>query len=178
MVSRQETARPLLTQGEVMQLPPADELVLVSGMAPIRAKKLRYYEDRNFRERRAPPPNLHRDRSGNPSARSAGAYPDRPPLRPDDWTGLTSAPDARLARSENDQYPEDDGGRHQQRAPDIEEVPARPQAPRQLDLLGLDRDDADPAADKRAMDQARPASAVVRAHALNQGRDADALPSF
>ena len=26
MVSRQETARPLLTPGEVMQLPPADEL--------------------------------------------------------------------------------------------------------------------------------------------------------
>ncbi|RVD13408.1 conjugal transfer protein TraG, partial [Mesorhizobium sp. M4B.F.Ca.ET.017.02.2.1] len=31
MVSRQETARPLLTPGEVMQLPPSDELVLVSG---------------------------------------------------------------------------------------------------------------------------------------------------
>src|SRR6185312_6308046 len=36
MISRQETARPLLTPGEVMQLPPADELVLVSGLAPIR----------------------------------------------------------------------------------------------------------------------------------------------
>ena len=51
MVSRQETARPLLTPGEVMQLPPDDELVLVSGLAPIRAKKLRYYEDRNFTSR-------------------------------------------------------------------------------------------------------------------------------
>ena len=30
MVSRQETARPLLTPGEVMQLPPADELVLIT----------------------------------------------------------------------------------------------------------------------------------------------------
>jgi len=58
MVSRQETARPLLTPGEVMQLPPADELVLVSGLAPIRAKKLRYYEDRNFTSRVLPPPNL------------------------------------------------------------------------------------------------------------------------
>jgi type IV secretory pathway TraG/TraD family ATPase VirD4 len=29
MVSRQKTARPLLTPGEVMQLPPDDELVLV-----------------------------------------------------------------------------------------------------------------------------------------------------
>src|SRR3546814_10122304 len=51
MVSRQEKARPLLTQGEVMQLPPADELVLVSGMAPTRAKKLQYYKDANFRAR-------------------------------------------------------------------------------------------------------------------------------
>jgi type IV secretion system protein VirD4 len=40
MVSRQETARPLLTPGEVMQLPNDDELVLVSGCSPIRAKKL------------------------------------------------------------------------------------------------------------------------------------------
>jgi type IV secretion system protein VirD4 len=39
MVSRQETARPLLTPGEVMQLPQEDELVLVSGCHPIRAKK-------------------------------------------------------------------------------------------------------------------------------------------
>ena len=45
MVSRQETARPLLTPGEVMQLPPDDELVLVSGVPPIRAKKARYFED-------------------------------------------------------------------------------------------------------------------------------------
>jgi type IV secretory pathway TraG/TraD family ATPase VirD4 len=37
MVSRQETARQLLTPGEVMQLPPHEELVLVSGLAPIRA---------------------------------------------------------------------------------------------------------------------------------------------
>src|ERR1700681_2249428 len=40
MVSRQETARPLLTAGEVMQLPPDDELVLVSGCPPIRARKV------------------------------------------------------------------------------------------------------------------------------------------
>ena len=45
MVSRQETARPLLTPGEVMQLPPDDELVLISGCPPIRAKKARYFED-------------------------------------------------------------------------------------------------------------------------------------
>jgi type IV secretion system protein VirD4 len=56
MVSRQETARPLLTPGEVMQLPPADELVLVSGCPPIRARKARYYEDPRLAERVLPPP--------------------------------------------------------------------------------------------------------------------------
>lgn len=49
MVSRQETARQLLTPGEVMQLPADDEIVMVAGAPPIRAKKLRYYEDRNFK---------------------------------------------------------------------------------------------------------------------------------
>jgi type IV secretion system protein VirD4 len=38
----------LLTPGEVMQLPAEDELVLVSGCPPIRAKKARYYEDREL----------------------------------------------------------------------------------------------------------------------------------
>ncbi|MCD9821373.1 conjugal transfer protein TraG [Bradyrhizobium japonicum] len=56
MVSRQESARPLLTPGEVMQLPPGDEIVMVAGIAPIRAKKVRYYEDRRFTERVMPPP--------------------------------------------------------------------------------------------------------------------------
>jgi type IV secretion system protein VirD4 len=56
MVSRQETARPLLTPGEVMQLPPSEELVLVSGCPPIRATKARYYEDNRLTERVVPPP--------------------------------------------------------------------------------------------------------------------------
>jgi type IV secretion system protein VirD4 len=58
MVSRQETARPLLTPGEIMQLPPADEIVMVAGTPPIRAKKARYFEDPRFQERVLPPPAL------------------------------------------------------------------------------------------------------------------------
>ena len=42
----------LLTPGEVMQLPAEDELVLVSGCPPIRAKQARYYEDREPQARR------------------------------------------------------------------------------------------------------------------------------
>jgi type IV secretion system protein VirD4 len=56
MVSRQETARPLLTPGEVMQLPQGEALVLVSGLAPIRARKARYYTDRRLADRVGPPP--------------------------------------------------------------------------------------------------------------------------
>lgn len=60
MVSRQETARQLLTPGEIMQLPPTDEIVMVAGTPPIRAKKARYYEDVRLRERVLPPPELTR----------------------------------------------------------------------------------------------------------------------
>src|SRR5450631_2130718 len=77
MVSRQETARPLVTPGEVMQLPPEQELVMVSGHAPIRATKLRYHEDQNFTVRVLKPPAL-----------TVGSYADRPPARPDDWGAL------------------------------------------------------------------------------------------
>lgn len=48
MVSRQETARPLLTPGEVMQLPQDEALVLVSGCPPIRARKVWYYADQRL----------------------------------------------------------------------------------------------------------------------------------
>lgn len=51
MVSRQETSRPLLTPGEIMQLPPKDELLMIASLPPIRAKKLRYFEDQNFMKR-------------------------------------------------------------------------------------------------------------------------------
>lgn len=73
MVSRQETARPLLTSGEVMQLPPSDELVLVSGLPPIRARKARYYEDIRLAERVLPPPQA--------------ISHHRKPAPSDDWSG-------------------------------------------------------------------------------------------
>ena len=58
MVSRSETARALLTPGEIMQLPPSEEIVMVAGTPPIRATKARYYEDSRFTERVLPPPDL------------------------------------------------------------------------------------------------------------------------
>ncbi|WP_106755055.1 conjugal transfer protein TraG [Pannonibacter carbonis] len=76
MVSRSETARPLLTPGEVMQLAPSDEIVMAAGTPPIRARKARYYEDARFVERILPPPSL--------------AAPKQ--VRPDDWTTLPLPP--------------------------------------------------------------------------------------
>jgi type IV secretion system protein VirD4 len=91
MVSRQETARPLLTPGEVMQLPPADELVLVSGVPPIRARKARYYEDRRLTSRVLEPPAL--------AAAAASTSGDRPLAQADDWPKHPNQPpDAAAAR--------------------------------------------------------------------------------
>ena len=82
MVSAQETQRALLTPGEVMQLPPDDALVMASGTTPIRARKLRYFQDGNFTGRVIDPPT-------NSSL---------PPSRPTDWIGRKrQAPDRELA---------------------------------------------------------------------------------
>lgn len=79
MVSRQETARPLLTPGEVMQLPPSDELVLLSGCAPIRARKVRYFEDPALRRRVGAPPKLEPapPRKGAQSATAGAVWLER-----------------------------------------------------------------------------------------------------
>lgn len=80
MVSRSETARPLLTPGEIMQLPPADEIVMVSGVHPIRAKKARYYEDGRFKERILPPPTLARPKEARADDWSSQPLPPRPEI--------------------------------------------------------------------------------------------------
>lgn len=169
MVSRQETARPLLTPGEVMQLPPADALVLVSGLAPIRAKKLRYYEDRNFTRRLADPPLL-----------ADGVYRDRPPARPNDWGGQVRGPHAGLSAAiDDDARADEEGGLQQQRHPglfDEHMVRAIDEAP--AAGLGLGEDEGDVVADRQAL--ARTASQpVTRARAMNEGAGRqDLLPNF
>ena len=164
MVSRQETARALLTPGEVMQLPPTDELVLVSGLPPIRAQKLRYYEDRTFQTRVLPAPVLH-----------DGCYRDRPAERTNDWGGSVRTPDVRLARDAGTEPGTDDGGLQQQRHPAVgEDAIVRTEEPQQPDLLGVD-DDGDLAADARAMSQAQAIGTAARAYAINEGAGRDDL---
>src|SRR3546814_20213625 len=94
-MSRQATGRPLLTPGEVMQLPPDEELVMVAGHPPLRARKLRYSADRNFTSRVLSPPVL-----------SEYGYSDRPDSPPDDWGGqVIAAPES--VESDSEQAPAD-----------------------------------------------------------------------
>ncbi|MFT8988712.1 MAG: conjugal transfer protein TraG [Gluconobacter albidus] len=133
MVSRSETARPLLTPGEIMQLPPADEIVMVAGTAPIRAKKARYYEDRRFMDRIMAPPALTR--------------PTRPGA--DDWSTLPlpARPHSAMPVSETvaaDAEDEDPTGSERRRQPELERAASvEKKAPIENEFeIGLD-DDAD-----------------------------------
>jgi type IV secretion system protein VirD4 len=111
MISRQETARALLTPGEIMQLPPADELVLVAGCPPIRAKKARYFADPRLKRRITPPPENRgegevsepvqatcpHDWSALPRPLAPAAAPSAPPVAAEDgglrWEAEPEAPD-------------------------------------------------------------------------------------
>ncbi len=145
MVSRQETARPLLTPGEVMQLPPTDELLLVAGVAPVRAKKARYYEDARFMERVLPPPATGTQR------------PSAPPS--DDWSALEveapsgePAPGGDMGTSGD---PANAGIRREPELPEHEDV-APPERPgvQEFDVLD-DEPDVDAARARTIRQQAR-----------------------
>src|ERR1700738_3371631 len=111
MVSRQETARPLLTPGEVMQLPSTDEIIMLAGLPPIRAKKIRYYEDRSFRDCSLPAPVVS----------ISGVYPDRPGSRPDDWTGGVIVAGAPLRAADELDGPANDSEGGLRRQPELPE---------------------------------------------------------
>jgi type IV secretion system protein VirD4 len=167
MVSRQETARPLLTPGEVMQLPAGEELVLVSGTPPVRADKLRYYEDRRFTERLAAPPAL-----------GGETYADRPPQRCDDWAGLRASPVAIAAEVEGEERC-GAGGLQQQRHPGLgEERP--PSEPAPAEPVGPGEDEDEALAGVPLLAAMRGLAPVVAADAINQGSDrgSDLVPSF
>ncbi|WP_025030894.1 conjugal transfer protein TraG [Nitratireductor aquibiodomus] len=143
MVSRQETARPLLTPGEVMQLPPTDEIVMVAGTPPIRTSKARYFEDARFMERILPPPDP-----------AAGAAAAATPL-PDDWTSRIVAsanPSAANPAEGTGGDPANAGIRREPELPDHEEVVPPPSPPAQEFELLDDEPDID-AAKARAMRQ-------------------------
>ena len=113
MVSRQETSRPLLTPGEVMQLSPNEAIVMVSGLRPVRARKVRYYEDRQFQSRILKP---------------AHAVPIAKIARSDEWSGRSAiAPSVKLLAALKKKVRDQNGGiRREPELPQQEEVVLTP----------------------------------------------------
>ena len=163
MVSRQETARQLLTPGEIMQLPANDELVLVSGFPPIRARKLRYFEDRNFIDRVCPAPIL-----------ANGPYRDAPTPRADDWSGRIRNLDTRLQNEASNMAAEANGEGGLERSPLLD---AHEEALSEIDAseVANEQDDADAHSPSEDL--------IRRAFGVNVGDphrrvDDDLLPAF
>ena len=173
MVSRQETARPLLTPGEVMQLPQDDALVMVSGTPPIRAKKLRYYEDDNFTPRCLPAPILP----------DVGEYSDKPAPRGNDWHSQSRKVSRELKRqmfvSTTTTGNGDEGGLRQEPdlfAGDADQQDEKPVIDTVLldDEFTTDTKTIDPLSLSHST-----AQAIQRAHAINNGdQRTDMLPDF
>ncbi|MEQ7155122.1 conjugal transfer protein TraG [Brevundimonas aurifodinae] len=141
MVSRQETARPLLTPGEVMQLPPTDAVVLVSGLFPIRAKKARYYEDGQLKARLLAPPRLESRASSERQADDWSALaPIAVPPPPPSPSPITEADDAANA-----------GIRREPELPVHEAVTPEPSPPIGREFDGLDDEPDDDAVRARTL---------------------------
>ena len=164
MVSRQETARPLLTAGEVMQLPPNDELVLVSGIPPIRTRKARYYEDIRLKNRVLQPPAL-------PTA-GAGNSGDRLAPHADDWTAFSRPKPGAAAAGESvagpvaNDDPANSGIRREPTLPEHEAIV--PEQPRpNLEFAVLEDEPDDDAVRAKAMNQSF--AVVARQAALDPG---------
>lgn len=159
MVSRSETARPLLTPGEVMQLPATDEVVMVAGTPPIRAKKARYYEDTRFKTRilPAPPP--------SPSKRG----------QPDDWTKLPlpEQPPSAAASSSPERADDDPTDSERRQEPELRRAsPVEKREPMDNEF------EIDPSEDvegnaARTSRMARVMEGVARRVALDPGDDMD-----
>ncbi|WP_227270990.1 conjugal transfer protein TraG [Roseobacter weihaiensis] len=137
MVSRQETARPLLTPGEMMQLPPTEEIVLVSGSPPVRAEKARYYADPQFKARIGPPPDRNAQTKGVRT--SSDDWSDREPI-------VAPPPKKRKGASED----VDGGIRRQPDLPDHEDI-AREPTPARSEFADLDDEPEDDAQRAKAM---------------------------
>src|ERR1700730_955736 len=162
MVSRQETARPLLTPGEVMQLPSTDEIVMVAGLTPIRAKKIRYYEDRSFRGRPQAAPILP----------ISGVYPDRPRSRPDDWSGLRILADAsrHTGHGVDELADGSEGGlRREPELPEHEKIAPERWAANEFDLV--DDTEADEEAVKARILARQRLQTFTRAAAIDRGEE-------
>ncbi|MDU1671477.1 MAG: type IV secretory system conjugative DNA transfer family protein, partial [Bradyrhizobium sp.] len=102
-------SRPLLTPGEVMQLSPNEAIVMVSGVHPLRARKVRYYEDPQFQSRILKPPR---------------AVPIDKLAQPDEWSAHAPIlPSAKLLTALKNKVRDQNGGlRREPELPQHEEI--------------------------------------------------------
>jgi len=143
MVSRTETARALLTPGEVMQLTPEDEIVMIAGVHPIRAQKVRYYADRRLASRVQDPPTTLLERLP----------------RANDWTSLPLPGKVEVApQPDHDEDDPANGGiRREPELPVEQDIVSRP-APPPSEFEFDEQDTDDTAAAKRLGDRMRGAA--------------------
>ncbi|WP_339640041.1 conjugal transfer protein TraG [Jannaschia helgolandensis] len=137
MVSRQETARALLTPGEIMQLPPDDEIILVSGAAPIRAQKVRYFRDAQLKARIQKPPIVEVSAPFSPAG-------------PDDWSSLQPITPPQEADTNKPADDADGGIRREPEIPEHEDVAPDSPFPRE-EFAALEDEPDDEAQRARAM---------------------------
>jgi len=142
MISRSETARALLTPGEILQLPRPTRLCSCRAHLPIKAKKARYYADRRLQARVVKAPASCGQRHG--------AAPT------DDWSTLPPVqPDPDLADEHRRKLNSANGGlRREPELPEHVEVVTRPKTP-SSEFEFPDADSAD-------VDQAAAASERIR----------------
>ena len=134
-----------------MQLPASDAIVMVSGAPPVQARKLRYFEDRNFTRRVLPA-------AGVEIALMNGA---------DHWSGLIEG--GALASTDN-VVPMDAGEGALELAPDFVQPSEEANPDLEPDPELSDEDGPDPL-------EARHLETVRRAAALDLA-DPDTLPDF
>jgi type IV secretion system protein VirD4 len=154
MVSRSETPRALMTPGEVMQLPPTDEIVMVAGTPPIRARKARYHKDPRLLVRVLPPPVPTSTVSAPASDAWSIAAPTGPPVDP---------------RSVSDDLDADSANGGIRREPDLpehEEISVEKDTPQPRDEFAMIDDEPEDAA-RHAKAFRQQSQAVARQVALN-----------
>ena len=161
MVSRQETARQLLTPGEVMQLPADEEIILLSGTAPIKANKITYYTDKNFTGRVCAPPTVDPEDKGY-----AGAPHPQDCL----WGQQIRLVDDRLVvkREGMKDIPADAAGKDRQPKVDDKQHALKP--PKAKDHEQMFDDDGNEVSSRRLDDIMKP---VIAAHQIARTGDKD-----
>ena len=93
-VNYSEQTRPLLGVGDVRELPYDEQLLFVTGHPPLRCRKVRYWKDKQFKQRLRPAPAGDRDRL------------DLPKTPGSTWAGVRAAEPA--PPPEEDEYQEEE----------------------------------------------------------------------